>query len=361
MKRQGARYPVGVLTPPDGLPEDLLAAVLARGWGLTATRLAYRPVGWGSHHWQITDTRGGRWFATADELENKRHTRTEALTQAFARLHASLATAVALRDTGLDFVVAPVPARDGAPLAPAGERFGVALYPWVDGQSFEWGSFPGPGHRQAVLDMLVAIHAAPPAAARHAHADDLRIPHRDQLDAALAGAEARGGTGPYAGPLASLVARHAGPLRAALDIYDQQRSHELAEPARPVVTHGEPHPGNTMLAAGRWLLIDWDTVLLAPPERDLWSLDPGDGSVLAAYAAATGVTPRAGLLELYRRRWDLADVAVDVSRFRRPHQGSPEDDEAFELLRSVVEGLSSPSSSLHDHGTLSAHITDDVP
>ena len=338
-----------MLTPPDGLPEDLLVAVLDRGWGLTVTGLAYRPVGWGSHHWEVTDTSGGRWFVTADELENKRHTRTESLTGAFARLQASLATAVALRDAGLDFVVAPEAARDGAPLARAGERFGVALYPWVDGQSFDWGSFPGPAHRQAVLDMLVAIHAAPPAVGRHALADDLAIPHRDELDAALAEASTAGtdaavcGTaaaGPCAGPLASLIAKHSGPLHAALDIYDQQRSHELAEPARPVVTHGEPHPGNTMLSAGRWLLIDWDTVLLAPPERDLWSLDPGDGSVLAAYAAATGVTPRAGLLDLYRRRWDLADVAVDVSRFRRPHQGSPEDDEAFALLRSVVEGLS---------------------
>ena len=339
-----------MLTPPDGLPEDLLVAVLTRGWGLAVTGLAYRPVGWGSHHWEITDARGGRWFATADELENKRHTRTESLAGALARLQASLATAVALREAGLDFVVAPVAARDGAPLARAGEGFAVALYPWVDGQSFDWGSFPGPEHRQAVLDMLVAIHAAPPAAARLALADDLAIPHRDQLDAALAetgtagtstrgGAGGSGGVGPYAGPLASLMASHAGPLRAALDIFDQQRSHELAEPARPVVTHGEPHPGNTMLAAGRWLLIDWDTVLLAPPERDLWSLDPGDGSVLAAYAAATGVTPRTELLELYRRRWDLADVAVDVSRFRRPHQGTPEDHEAFELLRSVVEGL----------------------
>lgn len=329
-----------MLTPPDGLPEDLLADVLARGWGLTVTSLAYRPVGWGSHHWEITDSRGGRWFVTADELENKRHARTEPLTTAFGRLRASLATAVELRRAGLEFVVAPVPARDGTPLAPAGERFGVAVYPWIDGQSFDWGDFPGPAHRQAVLDMLTAIHAAPPAVARHALADDLAVPHRDQLEAALAGADASA-AGPYARPLAELMAGHAGPIRAALDIHDKQRSRALAEPARPVVTHGEPHPGNTMLArrGDGWLLIDWDTVLVAPPERDLWSLDPGDGSVLTAYAEATGVTPRAGLLELYRLRWDLADVAVDVSRFRRPHEGTAEDDQAFELLRSVVGQL----------------------
>ena len=51
------------------------------------------------------------------------------------------------------------------------------------------------------------------------------------------------------------------------------------------------------------------------------------------------MTPRPELLELYRQRWDLADVAVDVSRFRRPHQGTEEDEKAFDLLRSVVEAL----------------------
>ena len=160
----GGAYGNGVLTPPEGLPEDLLAAVLARGWGLTVTSLAYRPVGWGSHHWEVTGASGTRWFVTADELENKRDTLAEPLTEAFGRLRASLATAVELRELGLEFVVAPVPARDGAPLVRASERFSVALYPWVDGQSFDWGNFPGPAHRRAVLDMLVAIHTAPPAA-----------------------------------------------------------------------------------------------------------------------------------------------------------------------------------------------------
>jgi hypothetical protein len=327
-----------MLTPPAGLTEELLASVLAGGWRLTATSMVYRPVGWGSHHWEVTDAAGTRWFVTADELENKRHTRDEPLTQAFGRLRASLATAIELRERGLEFVVAPVAASDGEPLVPAGERFSVALYPWVNGQSFDWGDFSGDAHRQAVLDMLVVIHAAPRPAGRPGLADDFTIPHRDQLEAALAGADAAG-AGPFAGPLARLVAEHAQPVRANLDFYDQERSRALADPATPVVTHGEPHPGNTMLAGGRWLFIDWDTVLVAPPERDLWSLDPGDGSVLAAYAAATGVRPRPELLELYRRRWDLADVAIDVSRFRRPHEGTPEDEKAFELLRSMVEEL----------------------
>lgn len=104
-----------------------------------------------------------------------------------------------------------------------------------------------------------------------------------------------------------------------------------------MLTHGEIHPGNTMLAAdGRWLLIDWDTALVAPPERALWNLDPGDGSILDAYAAATGVTSLPGVLDLYRLRWDIADIVYDVGRFRRPHGGSADDDRSWELLRSLI-------------------------
>ena len=88
-----------------------------------------------------------------------------------------------------------------------------------------------------------------------------------------------------------------------------------------------------------WVLIDWDTARVAPPERDLWSLDPGDGSAHAAYTAGTGAELRPGLLELYRRRWDLADVAVDVARFRRRHVGSAEDSQSFEILGAQVAGL----------------------
>jgi hypothetical protein len=87
------------------------------------------------------------------------------------------------------------------------------------------------------------------------------------------------------------------------------------------------------------VLIDWDTALVAPPERDLWLIDPGDGTILDAYASATGVTPIPDLVEAYRLRWDIADLAVDIGRFRRRHAGTPEDDKAWGFLASVIERL----------------------
>jgi spectinomycin phosphotransferase/16S rRNA (guanine(1405)-N(7))-methyltransferase len=248
-----------------------------------------------------------------------------------------------LRACGAAFVVAPVPARDGEPLTRVNDRFGVAVYPFADGQSFDWGEFSSPAHRLSVLGLLVDTHTAPSAASRRALADDFAVPYRDELEAACAPAGEVADCGPYARPVSLLARQHAAPLQRLLARYDALVLAARAQDARMVLTHGEPHPGNTMLTAGGWVLIDWDTALVAPPERDLWDLDPGDGSILDAYAQATGTSPRPSLLDLYRLRWDLADIAADVSRFRRPHTGSIDDDQSWELLSSLVKRVSAAS------------------
>lgn len=332
-----------MLVPPAGLPEATLLPALERCWGIRATSVQYRPVGWGSHHWEVSGEAGSRWFVTADELENKRLSQAEPLTGGFRRLRAALSAATDLKELGRTFVVAPVPARDGEPLARVSSQFAVAVYPFVEGQSFEWAEFSSPEHRMALLDLVAATHTAPPAARRRALADDFLVPHRDELEAACHPGGGAPGQGPFARPAARLIQQHAAPLRRLLARYDHLVGAARAQPSPRVLTHGEPHPGNTMLTPGGWVLIDWDTALAAPPERDLWSLDPGDRSILDAYAGLTGVIPHSPMLDLYRLRWDIADIALDVSRFRRPHSGSAEDDESFGLLSSLVRRTSNES------------------
>ena len=331
-----------MLTPPDGLSEASLVSALATHWRLSAASVAYLPVGFGSHHWEVADSAGARWFVTADELYKKSMCLGESLEIAFERLRRALTAAIDLRNQGCPFVIAPVPADGGQVLVRAGDEFGVALYPFVDGVTYEWGELSSPAHRQALLEMVIAVHTAPDAARVRAMTDDYSIPHRDELEMLLDPA-AHGEVperGPFTRPLAQLVVGNKQAIESLLARYDELCGQARRRPTRMVLTHGEPHPGNTMLTPDGWRLIDWDTALFAPPERDLWSLDPGDGSVLQAYAAATGVRPLPHLLELFRARWDLADTAVDVSRFIRPHQGTAEDDASWRNLSSVIERIS---------------------
>lgn len=323
-----------MLTPPADLAEHLLVTALDQGWGIGPAELAYQPVGWGSHHWSVTDAAGGRWFLTVDEL-HRRRTGTESLDGAYRRLRAALSVARGLHDSGLTFTVAPLPARGGEPLVRVAGDFAVALYPHLDGQSFGWGEYTAPGHREAVLEMVIAVHSAPATTRRDARRDDFTVPHLDGLHAALSGDTPD--CGPYAHRAVRLLTAHAKPVRDLLTRYEQLVEAHRDAPA--VLTHGEPHPGNTMLTADGWRLIDWDTALLAPPERDLWLLAADDESVLAAYAQATGHTPSRSLLDLYRERWTLADIAVDLARFRRPHTGTEDDTKSFAILTEIITSL----------------------
>jgi Phosphotransferase enzyme family len=346
-----------VLTPPDGLAEADLVAVLRRRWRMTLTSLRYLAVGWGSHHWEATDGAGSRWFVTVDDLEAKRLSDCEPLPAAFARLRASLAAAVDLRHCGAAFVLAPVPADNGEPLAPVDGRFTVAVYPFLSGQTFEWGDYSSPEIRRGLLGLVVGVHTAPAAARRHALRDEFAVPFRRELEAACAPATPAADCGPYARAASALVQQNAAAIRHQLARYDGLvASARSLPPERAVLTHGEPHPGNTMLAAGGlagspgdsrpdgWVLIDWDTALVAPPERDLWPLDPGDGSILAAYTSATGLTPEPGLLELYRLRWDITDLALDSRRLRRPHADTADTRKTWGVLQSLAERIAGASA-----------------
>ena len=327
-----------MLTPPDGLTEHDLGSALRRHWGIEVAQLRYAPVGWGSHHWVLTARDGSTRFVTVDELDARRDRAEEPRAAVLQRLAGALGAARALADSGGEYVEAPARGKDGSLLAPVTDAFAAAVYPLVDGEGFSWGHPVSAEHRAALLGMVVRVHAAPAGVRDRAPSDDYAIQHRDGLEASLReGAGGARSTGPYSAPVAELVADHAAALRVALATYDG-----LVDEARRrtdaalVLTHGEPHPGNTMRTAGGWRLVDWDTARVAPPERDLWSMDPGDGSAHEAYAVATGRALRPVVLELYRRRWDLTDVAVDVARFRRPHHGTDEDARAFDVLRGQV-------------------------
>ena len=329
-----------MLAPPKGLTEEALATTLARGWGIEVAGLEYRAVGFGSHHWEVVEAGGARWFVTVDELAQRRNAEGETYAQVQARLAASIGAARTLKNasTDFEFIVAPIPSLDGAMLQSVGGGFTTAVYPLVEGESFSWGPFRYDDQLAAVVSMLIDVHHAPVGRTAGAPVDDFRVQLRDEIEQALADGVEVPDCGPFAIPIAALITHNAPALRAALRKYDELVARATADAPR-VLTHGEPHAGNTMLAADGWKLIDWDTAALAPPERDLWNLDPGDGSVLATYAKTTGYVPQPALLELYRLRWDLDDVGVCVAGLRREHIEDANTSMNWETVQGVVRSL----------------------
>jgi spectinomycin phosphotransferase/16S rRNA (guanine(1405)-N(7))-methyltransferase len=328
-----------MLTRPPGLSDDALARALAAGWCVEVASMRYRSVGFGSHHWEIVDQHATRWFVTVDELELKRASLQEPVAEALDRLRAALRTTRDLYDAGYAFVVAPVLTFAGEPLLAIDGRFAAALYPFVEGERFDFGTFSTDAHRLAVLDLIIQVHTAGLDVSQHARLDDFEIPRREELEASIRPTGRAPESGPYGEAASALLAGNRPRIERALERYDElvRRARETPEPM--VLTHGEPHPGNTIATVDGWRLVDWDTVLVAPRERDLWDLDPGDGSIIDSYRAATGILPKSQMVELFGVRWDLSDMAVYARRFRAPHSGSRDDEKSWDDLCALVEHL----------------------
>ncbi|MET7330584.1 phosphotransferase [Nonomuraea sp. NPDC005650] len=311
---------------PDSFDEGLLPPALG-AWGIEARTLDYAPVGFGDYHW-IAD---GRWFITVADVRRR----------GFDGLRPAMDTAAALRsEAGLGFVVAPLRTTDGATLLRLDRhRWAMSVFPFVNGRAGEFGEEQPAEDRAAIIDLLATLHATPPPLSTPPR--PLELSGRAGLEQALQDRRLPWLGGPYSEPARELIADHAGVLRRGLAEFDRM----AADPGEPVVTHGEPHPGNLLRSGERWLLVDWDTVGLAVPERDLWLVarDAGD---LARYADATGRTPDAAALELYRLRWALDDVAEFVEWFRSPHGRTPDAVESWAGLTGTLKTLASPFGDL---------------
>ena len=321
-----------------------MAHALADGWGLSAEMLRYAPVGGGSYHWVVTGRRAERWFVTVDDLDDKGWLgRTRPAV--FSGLRAAMSAAVRLRrEHGLGFVLAPVPALDGQPVRRLGGRHALAVFPFLSGSPGRWDKpLPGPDLDELVA-MLAALHRVDPAAVRLPRRG-VGLSWRGDLEAALRelGRPWTGG-GPFTEPARALLAGAAGPVRRGLCALDEWASGPAAA-ADVVITHGEPHPGNVIRVAparaggAGLVLIDWDTVALAPPERDLWMVATETGDELRRYTELTGRPVDATALELYRLRWALDDISCFVRVLRAPHRHTPGTEHAWQALETTITQL----------------------
>lgn len=324
--------------PDDAAVADALRARWGTGRDTEPAELRYRALGFGSYHWEVADPGGRSWFATLDDLTMRPHAPGDSCDATYARLRAALATARAAYEAGASYVVAPVRCADGDVVTRLSERYALALYPYVYGRPRAYDDELSPADREAVLGLVAALHGSPSPVRAEANVEDYLIPGRDVLVAALADLGGRWDGGPYAERTRVLLGRAADEVEQLLDRRDALAARARERPDRMVLTHGEPHAGNLIETDAGWRLVDWDTVLVAPPERDLWMLDPGDGSAVAAYERATGRPVLPAVLELYRLTWRLADIASFVGWFRAPHDDTEDTRKAWQGLTWYLTG-----------------------
>ncbi len=87
-----------------------------------------------------------------------------------------------------------------------------------------------------------------------------------------------------------------------------------------------------MIGTDRGLvLIDWDTVGLAHPERDLWFFAARE-PLLARYTRITGRAIDRRAITLYESAWTLGDLSVCLADLRAVHEADADSTHTWRVL-----------------------------
>jgi spectinomycin phosphotransferase len=297
-----------VLEPPPDVTDADVLTLVREHWEPRADAVEHLPVGWGAHHWRIDVDGVPSLFATLDP-DLPRHTHES--------LEAAYASAAAL---ALDFVWPSLPTAGGGFAVPLGTRTASATR-WLDGVR-------PPASVDDLPRLLEELHRSPvPGTARPwatEIAPDLADRLRDLLQQRW-----HAPLGPAARDLL---------LDRLTELGRWTREHarlvDLADPSTYVVTHGEPGVHNQWHARGRVWLVDWESLLLAPRERDLATL---------VQERRAGAHDRE-MVRLFDLEWRLSEVWSFARWLQGPHTGDADDRAA---LAGLTEELARPHFDAH--------------
>jgi spectinomycin phosphotransferase len=300
---------------PAHVDDAEVLAEVRRGWDDAITRVEHLALGFGAHHWAAY---GGAEtplsFVTLDRLGPKR---------TLPRVEAAYDGAATLAAQGLEFVVATTPSRSGSRTrAFAGGA--LSCTPWLEGTA------GGDLDVTWTVGALDRLHSAEPPAGLPPWQPPVG---RDLAEVLSRLTTDTWGPGPYAAPARDAVREHLPDLERWTARY-----HFLATIARRrswVATHGEPGPGNQMLTTSGRVLVDWESLKLAPAELDLRVL-------MEAGAAPHEVGADPEMVELFDLEWRLDEVSQYAARFAAPHTGTSDDEIAFGGLRHELTRPESP-------------------
>ena len=246
-----------------------------------------------------------------------------------------------LHDQGIASVITPIATTTGR-LWTSLENFSVVLYPFTEGRD----AFEVPLSDRQWIEFgaaLKGVHTAKlsPASRAHIPSEGYSPRWRHRVRELQEWAARAGATDPIAAPLAEFL-RSKDETISDLVARAERLGSALRE-QRPacVLCHADLHAFNLLISDSRLYIVDWDTTVFAPKERDLMFIDGGVGGVwntdrevelfYTGYGA-TEVNPTA--LAYYRYERIVEDIAACSDELLLDTAGEAARAEALAMLRS---------------------------
>jgi spectinomycin phosphotransferase len=195
-------------------------------------------------------------------------------------LEASVAVPHWLMETGMRQVVAPLATLGGTSWARL-DGCAAILYPFVTGDA-GWEIELSPSQWGELGAGLRALHEAalPPALMETVPRETFAPVWRDPVRAFMGRVADHAGSDAVAARLAGLLWRERAVIHRLVARAEQLAGRLVQRRPDHCLCHGDIHAGNVFIeCGGRLYLVDWDTLVLAPKERDLMFIGGGVGGV----------------------------------------------------------------------------------
>ncbi len=225
---------------------------------------------------------------------------------------ASVAVPKFLSEVGMKQVIPPLPARSGQ-LWASFPPFTLVLYPFVEGRDAyqrklsdaQWIEFGASLQRLHTAQFPAGITVGTPR-------EDFSPRWRESVRSYLARFERESFEEPVAAQLAAFLRSRSSEVTKMTDRAGQLAEALKRQPLRYVLCHGDIHGWNLLVGDnGSLYIVDWDTLIFAPVERDLMFIGAGLGD--------TGRTPQQEE-ELFYRGYGPMNVnrpAIAYYRYER--------------------------------------------
>lgn len=248
-----------------------------------------------------------------------------------------------LRDQGIARIMAPQPTSAGQ-LWTALNPFTLILYPYVEGRN---------GYEVDLPDrlwwdlgqVLRRLHSTllPSALLHRMPQEHYDAQGRESVQEFLEWAAHAWHEDPIALQLAAFLEARRGQIHDLVQRAGRLAQSLAARPGEFALCHGDLHAGNLLIgASGQFWIVDWDSPMLAPKERDLMAIGGGlmgnwrtpqrEEELFYQGYGLTQIDPVA--LAYYRYERIIQDIDVFCQRILQPGEGDQDREQCLQYLQS---------------------------
>lgn len=313
------------------IQDNVILSQINAEYNLHATELRFLPLGadMGTAVYQVTADDGTDYFLK--------------LRKGFEEL--SVTIPFFLKSQGVKEIISPIETKSNRGWANFGE-YKMILYPFIKGvNGFE--AELSNGHKRALGVTLKAIHSAsiPPKLKQQIPQETFSPKFRESIKLFQETVEEQTYDDPVAARLVEFIKSKRGEIDHLIERANALASELQSKPLEFVLCHADIHGGNMLIGEdGEFYLVDWDTPLLAPKERDLMFIGGGIDNIWKTkqdealfYEGYSNAKINFAALAYYRYERVIEDLVVFCEQLLLSDEGGADRDQAYRWFVSNFE------------------------